>query len=191
MASAFEAIFPPSSAAFTTPTPLATPDLGFIAPGQSFGGGVAYQGSSSSQQSQQSVPDLTPAQQTIRQHLAWSTATGFLSTQLRDEHGSSSTKGKGKSKDVHEALGFLLVGEGRALGSSPPPREARQVEIPGQSPLLQDGLFDWWVNAVKEDFERVDRPGLLKLWEEVSILLSWGQQAPKNGEWVFLKRVAC
>lgn len=105
----FASVFPVPSLSHTTPTPIATPDLGFTAPGQSFGGPFGGGGSSGSFDQHREV----------KRNLAWSTATRFLSlpkpSQSKDVLSSAARPHKGT--DVTEALEYLLVGEGQSADS--------------------------------------------------------------------------
>src|SRR5579871_6205014 len=67
----FNSLFPPHSELHTSPTPIATPDLGFTGPGQSFGGLTTP--------FTQYASTPTVAQLQVQRSRAWSTATRFLS----------------------------------------------------------------------------------------------------------------
>ncbi len=98
----FSSVFP-TSAHHTTPTPLATPDLGFTAEGQSFGGVDITSPLLSSR----------PVAQEIRQNQAWSIATRYLSlTWAPFAQAPQWTFKQPPTQDVSEALRYLLVGEG-------------------------------------------------------------------------------
>lgn len=71
-----ESVFSNGQNAHTTPTPIATPDLGSTAAGQSFGG-------LASPISQKSQPSGA-AQQQVKLNYAWSTATRFLTELLEN-----------------------------------------------------------------------------------------------------------
>lgn len=90
----FASVFPVPSLSHTTPTPVATPDLGYTAPGVSFGSPFA--------QNLGSTP-----QRAMMRIVAWSTATRFLS--LHEGAGPSLRR----SREVEGALAYLLVGEGK------------------------------------------------------------------------------
>jgi anaphase-promoting complex subunit 2 len=97
----FASVFPVPALSHTTPTPIATPELGFTAPGQSFGGGF---GGASGQYRE------------VKRNLAWSTATRFLSLPKppHDDGNPTAVTGQApKGRDVVEALEYLLVGEGQ------------------------------------------------------------------------------
>ncbi|KAF1973585.1 anaphase-promoting complex subunit Apc2 [Bimuria novae-zelandiae CBS 107.79] len=92
----FASVFPVPSLSHTTPTPVATPDLGFTGPGSSFGSPyVANAGGTQ--------------HRAARRNLAWSTATRFLSLPKNTADAPRRTH---RSSDVEEALSYLLVGEG-------------------------------------------------------------------------------
>ena len=92
----FASVFPVPSLSHTIPTPIATPDLGFTAPGSSFGS--PHVASSSGTQ-----------HRAVRRNAAWSTATRFLSLQKKSLEASRPTR---RPRDVEEALSYLIVGEG-------------------------------------------------------------------------------
>lgn len=97
----FASVFSIPSINYTTPTPIATPDLGSTAFGQAFGG-------FSSQAAPKSSGNL--AAQQVKRNIAWSTATRFLRLP-RPEEGERHNK-QTRSSDVTEALQYLLVGDG-------------------------------------------------------------------------------
>jgi anaphase-promoting complex subunit 2 len=103
----FSSVFPPAAALdHTTPTPVATPDLGFTAAGQSFG-------TLTSPNSHRHSQSFSAAQLHVKRNIAWSAATRFLSlTNLTGDelkaaykHGRPQRK---KSREVEEAIDFLL-----------------------------------------------------------------------------------
>lgn len=85
----FASVFAIPSKIHTTPTPLATPDTAFTAPGQPFGGPVASIETGS----------LDPAAREVKRGLAWSTATRYLSLH---KHASQPTQ------EVLDAFSFLI-----------------------------------------------------------------------------------
>jgi anaphase-promoting complex subunit 2 len=91
----FASVFPVPSLSHSTPTPVATPDLGHTAPGVSFGSPFGQNSGSTAQRSAKRV-------------VAWSTATRFLS--LHEGVGPPSRR----SREVEGALAYLLVGEGKS-----------------------------------------------------------------------------
>jgi anaphase-promoting complex subunit 2 len=90
----FASVFPVPSLSHTTPTPVATPDLGYTAPGVSFGSPFAL-GTGNAQQ------------RATKRAVAWSAATRFLSLH---EDGARPSR---RSREVEGALAYLLVGEGK------------------------------------------------------------------------------
>jgi anaphase-promoting complex subunit 2 len=90
----FASVFPVPSLSHTTPTPVATPDLGYAAPGVSFGSPFA-QGVGGAQQ------------RVAKRIVAWSAATRFLSLH---EGGARPSR---RTREVEGALAYLLVGEGK------------------------------------------------------------------------------
>jgi anaphase-promoting complex subunit 2 len=143
----FASVFPVLSLSHTTPTPIATPDLGYTAPGSSFGS--PYAGRNVGPQGQ-------PEQQhrAVKRGLAWSCATRFLSlpkdvsgVQLRLQ----------RSREVEEALTYLLRGHG---GSEQGEEE--------------EGLVEWYTNECRLHFARHVRMGLEELWEnKVELRHAW------------------
>jgi anaphase-promoting complex subunit 2 len=107
----FASVFSIPSLNYTTPTPIATPNLGSSLYGQSFGGfGSQRHGALSS----------NPTSQHIKKNIAWSTATRFLRVPRQDEDQDGRVfDGEArpeKTADVVEALQYLLVGEGAVNG---------------------------------------------------------------------------
>ncbi|KAJ9666519.1 hypothetical protein H2201_003442 [Coniosporium apollinis] len=98
----FSSVFP-VSAHHTTPTPLATPDLGFTTEGQSFGGVDITSPLLSSR----------PVAQEIKQNQAWSVATRYLSLARAPFSQISQWNLKqAPTRDISDALRYLLAGEG-------------------------------------------------------------------------------
>jgi anaphase-promoting complex subunit 2 len=95
----FASVFPVLSLSHTTPTPIATPDLGYAAPGASFGG--PYAGRNVDAQGQHRA---------VKRNIAWSCATRFLSL----PKDFSLTPTLHRTRDFEEALSYLLVGEGKS-----------------------------------------------------------------------------
>jgi anaphase-promoting complex subunit 2 len=83
----------------------------------------------------------------LRRNLAWSTATRFLSLP-RDL--DNSARRVERSRDVDEALEYLLVGEKKSDEG------------------LEEGLVDWYTNEMRLHFATCVRPGLNSLWAKVS-----------------------
>lgn len=92
----FASIFPVPSLSHTTPTPVATPNLGHTEPGASFGSPHAADAGGTQRRA-------------VRRNLAWSTATRFLSLPRELDKAPTRTQ---RPPDVEEALDYLLVGEG-------------------------------------------------------------------------------
>ena len=107
----FSSVFPAAAAPdHSTPTPVATPDLGFTGAASSFG---ALTSPNSHKHSQ----SLSAAQLHVKRNIAWSAATRFLSlTNLTgDELKTAFKHGKPqrtKSREAEEAIEFLLSGNG-------------------------------------------------------------------------------
>jgi len=139
----FASVFPVLSLSHTTPTPVATPDLGYAAPGASFGGPHATRNAEAHEQSQHRA---------VRRSHAWSCATRFLSL----PKGVSFAPGLHKTRETEEALGYLLVGEGKSDESN------------------EQGLVDWYTNECRLHFAGNFRPGLEELLgEEVELRAAW------------------
>lgn len=92
----FASVFPVPSLSHTTPTPIATPNLGYTEPGASFGSPYAADAGGTERRA-------------VRRNLAWSTATRFLSLPKDLDKAPGSLQ---RPPDVEEALDYLLVGEG-------------------------------------------------------------------------------
>ncbi|KAF2803702.1 uncharacterized protein BDZ99DRAFT_452733 [Mytilinidion resinicola] len=142
----FASVFPVPALSHTTPTPIATPELGFTAPGQSFGG--PFGGASAGSQHRE-----------VKRNLAWSTATRFLSLPKlpHDEgHLSARVVHIHKGKDVVEALEYLLVGEGQG-------EEGKE-----------ESLVDWYTNEVRIHFVNYVHPALRSIWDnEIACQNAW------------------
>lgn len=131
----FASVFPVPSLSHTTPTPVATPDLGHTAPGSSFGSPYVGHGGGEQHHS-------------AKRNLAWSTATRFLGLPKDVEHSGRSMR---RTRDVDEALGYLLVGAGKSADGA----------------RAEDGLVGWYTNEVRLHFAKFVRPGLRELWGKV------------------------
>lgn len=151
----FASIFPQSTATHTTPTPQATPDLGFTASGQAFGGPfTGSQGQSKSPgipqtwnppPSSSQNDGLTVAQRAVKRNLAWSTATQFLSLQGAPvPAGQARHADKRQSGEVHEALSWSLLDEGDI----------------GAKGRAGGKLLEWYFEEVKVHFRSTIRPQL-------------------------------
>ncbi|KAH8643805.1 hypothetical protein IG631_01268 [Alternaria alternata] len=145
----FASVFPVLSFSHSTPTPVATPDLGHIAPGTSFGSPYALRNSES----------RTPAQaqgqgqhRAVKRNIAWSCATRFLSLP-KDVNCVLRTQ---KNREVEEALSFLLNGEGKSDDGK------------------EETLVEWYTNECRLHFANHVRPVLEDLWrDEVELERSW------------------
>ena len=103
----FSSVFGTNAALHTTPTPLATPLLGDTGFGQSFGGPATPA---------KQLQNNSAAQSQVKRNLAWSTATRHLTLEgLKFETiiqgPKHSLRPKRHSRDVEEALDFLLNGD--------------------------------------------------------------------------------
>ncbi|KAF2871024.1 hypothetical protein BDV95DRAFT_494489 [Massariosphaeria phaeospora] len=94
----FASVFPIPSLSHTTPTPIATPDLAYTAPGSSFGSPFAS--------------NVSGQHRAIQRNLAWSTATRFLS--LPKSNRSFDLHRGQRSNEVQDAIYYLLVGDGKS-----------------------------------------------------------------------------
>lgn len=129
----FASVFPVPSLSHTTPTPVATPDLGHTAPGASFGSPY--------------VTTTGGAQhRAVKRTLAWSTATRFLSL---PKNAQGSIQRIQRTPDVDEALGYLLVGDGKS-------EDGRE-----------QGLVEWYTNEARLHFASLVRPMLKDMWDRV------------------------
>ncbi|KAF1830544.1 hypothetical protein BDW02DRAFT_94694 [Decorospora gaudefroyi] len=95
----FASVFPVLSLSHTTPTPIATPDVGHTAPGSSFGSPYAGRNPEAQGQGQHRA---------IKRNIAWSCATRFLSL----PKDLSMVLRLQRNREVDEALAYLLVAEG-------------------------------------------------------------------------------
>lgn len=143
----FASVFPVPSLSHTTPTPIATPDLGHASFGQSFGG----HGASSAAFASNATGGQHQQQRAIRRNLAWSTATRFLSLPRTDTGVEQLAQSKWalRTQEVEEALEYLLVGEGQSEDGN------------------EQGLVEWYTNEATLHFASVVRPVLMGLWEKV------------------------
>jgi anaphase-promoting complex subunit 2 len=139
----FASVFPIPALTYTTPTPIATPDLNYVAPGQSFGGFGSQPSSSLSP---------NPAARLIKKNIAWSTATRFLHLP-RPEGGSGGGFAfrQTKNAEVIEALQFLLVGDGAP--------ETWDEITGGEGDILQ-----WYMNDIRSHFRDYAKPPLGQIW---------------------------
>jgi anaphase-promoting complex subunit 2 len=139
----FASVFPVLSLSHTTPTPIATPDLGYTAPGSSFGSPYAGRNVDGQGQAQH---------RGVRRGLAWSCATRFLSL----PKDTSISLRPHKTREVDEALSYLLVGEGRSEDGK------------------EESLLEWYTNECRLHFANHIRSGLEQLWHhEVALQHAW------------------
>ncbi|KAF3005098.1 hypothetical protein E8E13_009958 [Curvularia kusanoi] len=143
----FSSVFPVLSLSHTIPTPVATPDLGVVAPGASFGSPYIPR--------QTELHDNS-THRGVKRTIAWSCATRFLSL---DKVVPAVPRILHRTREVEDALVYLLAGEGRVLD------EARNGE---------EGLVDWYTNECRLHFATHVQPGLERLWQdEVKVGRSW------------------
>lgn len=139
----FASVFPVLSLSHTTPTPIATPDLGYTAPGSSFGSPYASRNTEGHGQSQHRA---------VKRASAWSCATRFLSL----PKDVTLTPRLHKTREVEEALGYLLVGEGKSDNSR------------------EESLVEWYTNECRLHFVNHVRSGLEQMWtKEVPLQQAW------------------
>lgn len=169
-AQVFTSIFPTLTATHTTPTPQATPDVGFTAPGQPFGGpnlgsvltspraGQTRQSIRNARQAQnQQQQQLSAAQRQVKRNFAWSAATQFLSLQGVKEPLRRHVEER-RSRDVEDALVLLLVGED------------------GDASDGRRELLDWYLEEVKQHFK-----GTVRL----SLPRTLGEDRSRNQNWAW------
>lgn len=146
----FASVFPVPSLSHTTPTPIATPDLGYTAPGQPFGGPPASY--------------VSGQHRAVRRNLAWSTATRFLSLP-KHPLGSNASFDAPKAPrniEVEEALVYILTGEGKSEDKH------------------EESLVDWYTSEARLHFANIVRPALKQLWKKVIRASRYGQRAAAN-----------
>ncbi len=137
----FDSLFPPHSELHTSPTPIATPDLGFTGPDQSFGGLAAP--------FTQHAATPTAAQLQVQRSRAWSTATRFLSLvidQPHKAHDNPTQTRTAKTRDVEEAIEFLIA----------------QGSIPNST---EDDLLQWFKREIRNHFKKRLCPAIQELWK--------------------------
>ncbi|RAR04662.1 f-box domain-containing protein [Stemphylium lycopersici] len=141
----FASVFPILSFSHSTPTPVATPDLGSTAPGNSFGSPYALRNTDARGQGQRQ-------HRAVRRNIAWSCATRFLSLP-KDVSIAPRVE---RNREVEEALNYLLVGEGKSDDGN------------------EESLVDWYTNECRLHFANHVRPGLEELWRnEVELRQAW------------------
>ncbi|KAF2827342.1 hypothetical protein CC86DRAFT_466132 [Ophiobolus disseminans] len=139
----FASVFPVLSLSHTTPTPVATPILGYAAPGSSFGSPYAGRNADEHGQGQHRA---------LKRGQAWSCATRFLSL----PKDTAILPRLHRTRDVEDALCYLLVGEGKS-------EDGRE-----------ESLVEWYTNECRLHFASHVRPGLEQLWSgEVQLQHSW------------------
>lgn len=143
----FSSVFPVLSLSHTIPTPVATPDLGVATPGASFGSPYIPR--------QAELHDNT-THRGIKRTIAWSCATRFLSL---DKVVPAVPRILHRTREVEDALVYLLAGEGRVA------EDAKNGE---------EGLVEWYTNECRLQFANNVQPELEELWkDEVKIGRSW------------------
>jgi anaphase-promoting complex subunit 2 len=141
----FASVFPVLSLSHTTPTPIATPDLGHIAPGSSFGSPYATRHAEAHGQGQ-------GQHRAVKRGLAWSCATRFLSL----PKDISVVLRLHRTREVEEALGYLLTGEGRSEHAT------------------EESLVEWYTNECRLHFASHVRSRLEQTWlKEVPLQHAW------------------
>jgi anaphase-promoting complex subunit 2 len=148
----FSSIFPAAALDHTTPTPIATPDLGFTGPGQSFG-------SITSPIIQKQHQPLSAAQLQVKRNIAWSTATRFLTLAAlsagdADSNASIAGPHRIKTREVEEAIDFLLSGEG-----------------PHGLHVEDWDLVEWYLLEVRTHFLDHVAPAMQQAWSRVCLNL--------------------
>lgn len=163
----FESVFASASVGNTVPTPLATPNIGFAAPGQPFGLStvsavpqISLQACPSTIDHSPSLTDETWPEQ-VNWDRAWHVATAFLSfsdigfaalsllddiddSQLQELWGLSSP-----SQEASGALNFLLA-------RNSPDRDPH-------SRLKEYDLIEWYSNEMRRHFLANFRVDILKV----------------------------
>jgi anaphase-promoting complex subunit 2 len=139
----FASVFPVLSLSHTTPTPIATPDLGYATPGASFGSPYATRHAETHGQGQHRA---------VKRGIAWSCATRFLNL----PKDVSVLPRLHRTREVEEALSYLLVGEGKSEDGK------------------EEGLIEWYTNECRLHFASHVRPGLVQLWsKELQLQHAW------------------
>ncbi|KAF2851178.1 hypothetical protein T440DRAFT_449098 [Plenodomus tracheiphilus IPT5] len=142
----FASVFPVLSLSHTTPTPIATPDIGYTAPGSTFGSPYATRHIEAHGQGQGQPRG-------VRRNTAWSCATRFLSL----PKGVTIAPGLHMTRETEEALNYLLLGDGKSDDSKE-----------------EEGLIEWYTNECRLHFASNVRPDLEELWgEQVELRHAW------------------
>jgi anaphase-promoting complex subunit 2 len=139
----FSSVFPVLSLSHTTPTPVATPDLGVIVQGAAFGSPYIPR--------QAELHDSSTHRQ-VKRTIAWSCATRFLSL---DKVVPAVPRILHRTREVEDALIYLLAGEGRTA------EDARGDRREGE-----EGLCEWYTNECRLHFADNVRPELDELWRD-------------------------
>lgn len=146
----FSSVFPVLSLSHTTPTPVATPDLGVTVQGAAFGSPYIPR--------QAELHDSSTHRQ-VKRTIAWSCATRFLSL---DKVVPAVPRILHRTREVEDALIYLLAGEGKTGDDV---RGDRRGE---------EGLCEWYTNECRLHFANNVRPELDELWrDEVKISRAW------------------
>jgi anaphase-promoting complex subunit 2 len=139
----FASVFPVLSLSHTTPTPIATPDLGYVAPGSSFGSPYATRHGEGPGQGQHRA---------VKRGLAWSCATRFLSL----PKDISAVLRLHRTREVEEALAYLLAGEGKSEHAT------------------EEDLTEWYTNECRLHFASHVRSRIEQAWDkEVQLQHAW------------------
>lgn len=147
----FSSVFPVLSLSHTTPAPVATPDLGVTVQGGAFGSPYIPR--------QAELHDSSTHRQ-VKRTIAWSCATRFLSL---DKVVPAVPRILHRTREVEDALVYLLAGEGKAG------EDARGDRHEGD-----EGLCEWYTNECRLHFANNVRPDLDELWrDEVRIGRAW------------------
>lgn len=145
----FSSVFPVLSLSHTTPTPIATPDLGVTVP------------SASPYIPRQAELHDSSTHRQVKRTIAWSCATRFLSL---DKVVPAVPRILHRTREVEDALVYLLAGEGKAND------DARG----GDRREGEEGLCEWYTNECRLHFANNVRPELDELWrDEVKIGRAW------------------
>ncbi|KAI9810823.1 MAG: hypothetical protein M1827_006030 [Pycnora praestabilis] len=147
----FSSVFPTSSLVLTVPTPVATPNLSFVAPGQSFGGSQGQ----TNEDASDTVPDYVSEK--IKWSRAWHTATTFLSIpndlfELGSYYSSAANlDGKWRkfaSTEDSRAIHYII--------------NSRASHGGGDKDEEEDPLVGWYSNEVRRHYLANVAPGILE-----------------------------
>ena len=165
-AAVFASVFPAAALSHSTPTPLSTPIIGSSAPGLSFGALTSPQKHKKSQ-------SLSPAELQVKRNIAWSTATRFLALtgligdelQAAEKHGTSR---RPKTREVEEALEFLLSGDGPQGQTDEEWDLVNMNKLPHSQSTVLTNQIEWYILEVRTHFLENVAPGLQQAWSKVS-----------------------